>query len=289
MLDTYRLPQPFADVTVTFGPLSFDPASLTAVNDQTWADDETVVFITDWLTVAVIGLTRVEVDVRPGVHGDVVESMLYGYVMRALFRHAGMFSLHASLVQFGDGPASRAVAIAGHSGAGKSTTVSYTASIHPARVRVDDVLPVTVVAGQAMAHPFARPVHLIADAAARLGLDASAVSDDPAEGIGKVVVDLASPSGPVVVDHLVVLSVGDPDMAERLVIRSIRGAERLRHVVRNSNVTGIASFGLRADTYLRWATGVASCVPMTEVIRRPGDDTLDDVVDHIATGLVPAS
>lgn len=287
-MDSYRLPPPFDAVPVEFGPLRVDLASLTQVIDATWVDDRTVAFVGDLVSVAVHGTSLVEVEVAPGVHDEVVEAMLYGYVMRALFRHSGIFSLHASLLQFGETTTGRAVAIAGHSGAGKSTTVSYTAGTHQARVVVDDVLPVVVRDGVAMAHPFTRPVHLVPDAAVRLGLDAAGVPDDPAVGIGKVVADLASPAGPVAIDHLVVLSVGEPDATDALAVRPIRGAERLRHVVRNSNVTGIASFAERADDYLRWATELASCVAMTEVIRRPGADTIDDVARLIASGLEPA-
>lgn len=279
-----RLPRPFADVDVVPGPVTVDRRDLQSVGDQTWVDDRTIVFETDVFTIAVIGVSRVEVDVRPGVHPDMVEAILYGYVMRALFRHAGVFSLHASLVRFGDDPAGRCVAVAGSSGAGKSSTVAYAAACLGAEVLVDDVVPVTVAGAMATAHPFLRPVHLVADAATRLGLDASNVSDDPAVGIGKLVVELASASGPVTIDHLVVLGLGDPGSSERVAVRSIRGAERLRHVVRNSNSIGIASFGARADPYLQWAAGLASAVPVTQVIRRPGDDTLDEVVRHVACG-----
>lgn len=282
--DTWKLPSPFADVAVTVGPVTVDRAGLQPFAEHTWADDQTVVFMTDVFTVAILGVSGVEIDVRPGVHPEVVEALLYGYVMRSLFRHAGVFSLHASLVRFGDGPSSRTVAVAGHSGAGKSTTVSYAAARHGADLLVDDVVPVTVAAGVATAHPFARPVHLVADAATRLGFDASRVSDDLGESVGKLVVDLASTSGPVPIDHLVVLGLGEPDATDAMEVRTIRGAERLRHVVRNSNVTGLASLGSRAQPYLRWATDLASAVPMTQVIRRPGDDTLDDVVGCLVDG-----
>lgn len=289
MLVGYRLPSPFADVAVVFGPLTVDRTGLQPIDDQLWADDQTVVFATDLVTVAIIGVTRVEVDVRPGVHRDAVEALLYGYVMRALYRHAGVFSLHASLVRVGGGASGRVVAVAGSSGAGKSSTVAHAAAHHGAEVLVDDVVPVTVEGATATAHPFARPVHLVADAATRLGFDASAVSDDPGEGIGKLVVRFASASGPVPIDHLVVLGLAAPESPQRLVVRPIRGAERLRHVVRNSNVTGLASFGSRAQPYLQWAAELASAVPMTQILRRPGDDTLDDVVQHLGTGAPPAA
>lgn len=286
MFDSYRLPSPFESVPVVFGPLTIDPTTLTCVYEGMWVDDQTVVITTELCSTAIHGVSRVEVDVAPGVHVDVVEAMLYGFVVRALFRHAGVFSLHASLLQFGEGSSCRTVAVAGHSGAGKSTTVSYTAKLHGGSVLVDDVLPVTVTDGVATAHPFRRPVHLVPDAATRLGFDPAGVSDLPSEGIGKLVVDLASPTEPVTVDHLVVLSLGDSESAVPLLVRPVRGAERLRHVVRHSNVTGMASFGARADPYMSWVTELASCVAMTEVIRRPGDDTLDDVARLVATGAV---
>lgn len=293
MIDSYRLPSPFEGVPVEFRPLSVDPATLTFVYEGIWADDRTVVFTSDLWSFAIHGVSLVEVDVAPGVHADVVEAMFYGMVMRCLFRHAGVFSLHASLLQFGEGSSQRTVAVAGSSGAGKSTTVSYTAKVHGGRVLVDDVVPVTVTDRVATAHPFSRPVHLVPDAAIRLGFDPSGVSDLPSEGIGKLVVDLATdlaaPTRPVTIDHLVILSLGDADSVDSLVVRPVRGAERLRRVVHHSNVTGIASFGARADAYMGWVTDLASCVAMSEVIRRPGADTLDAVARFVATEAMPAA
>jgi hypothetical protein len=283
MTTTYRLPSPFHEVEITLGPISVDPDALTAVHDGIWADERSSVYRFGPTTVAVHAVDRVEIDAAPGLHPDVVEAMLYGFVIRSLFRNAGVFSLHASLVQFGAESTGRAIGVAGASGAGKSTTMSYTAARHGGHVRVDDVLPVTVVDGVAMAHPFARPVHLTAEAAERLGLDSSRMSDDTELGLGKLAVDLAAADGPVPIQHLVMLRLAEPDAAEPLVIRPLRGAERLRHIVRHSNASGLSSFGSRADAYLDWATQLATAVSMTEVIRRPGDDTLDEVARHIAS------
>jgi hypothetical protein len=105
-----------------------------------------------------------------------------------------------------------------------------------------------VADGVATAHPFDRPVHLLPDAATRMGLDATGVSDDPASGIGKLVANIASATGPVVVDHLVMLTLRAPDApddSDPLTITTVTGAERLRYVVRTSNSTGLMSFGAR--------------------------------------------
>ena len=133
-----------------------------------------------------------------------------------------------------------------------------------------------------VAHPFDRPVHLLPDAATRLGMDATAVSEDPSSGIGKLVADIASASGPVAIDELVLVTLGEPDAIEPLTITTVTGAERLRYVVRASNSSGLMSFGKRADAYFAWAMQVASAVDITHIVRSPGADTLDAVARHIA-------
>jgi hypothetical protein len=239
------------------------------------------VFRNDVVTLVVQGTREVSVDVRPGVHDDVVDAMLYGYAMRVLFLHAGVFALHGSLVRVATDGGERTVAIAGHSGAGKSTTVSYLAAHHGASILIDDVLPITVADGVAVAHPFDRPVHLLPDAAARLGMDAAGVTGDLSSGIGKLVADIASASGPVVIDQLVLVTLGEPDAIEPLTVTSVTGAERLRYVVRASNSSGLMSFGRRADAYVAWAMQVASALEVTHIVRAPGIDTLDTVARHI--------
>lgn len=96
--------------------------------------------------------------------------------------------------------------------------------------------------------------------------------------------DIASATGPVVVDHLVMLtlrSADAPDDRDPLTITTVTGAERLRYVVRTSNSTGLMSFGARADPYLAWAMQLASAVDVTHIVRSPGADTLDAVARHI--------
>jgi hypothetical protein len=281
----YVLPAPFEHVPVRVGPAAVDAAvdmtSLHAINEFVSLDDDTVVFRNDVMTLVVQGAGAVSIDVRSGGHDDVVYAVLYGYAMRVLFLHAGVFSLHGSLVRVATDHGTRTVAIAGHSGAGKSTTVSHLAAHHGASILIDDVLPITVADGVAVAHPFDRPVHLLPDAATRLGMDASGVSADLSSGIGKLVADIASASGPVAIDRLVVVTLGEPDAVEPLTVTTVTGAERLRYVVRASNSAGLMSFGRRADAYVSWAMQVASAVEITHVVRAPGTDTLDAVARHI--------
>jgi hypothetical protein len=282
----FVLPPPFDHVPIRVGAeaveTAVDMSSLHALNEFVSVDDTTVVFRNDVVTLVVQGTSAVSIDVRPGVHDDLVDALLYGYAMRLLFVHAGVFSLHGSLVRVAtaDGGV-RTVAIAGHSGAGKSTTVSYLGATRGASILIDDVLPITVDDNVAVAHPFARPVHLLPDAADRLGMDATDVDDDPSSGIGKLVADIASPAGPVAIDGLVIVTLGDADAVEPLTITPVAGAERLRYVVRASNSTGLMSYGSRADAYLAWAMQVASALPITHIVRSPGADTLDAVARHL--------
>ena len=280
---TFRFPAPFDHVPIEFGPLSVDPTTLTWLSDVVQADDHVIVFSNDFLTIAIHGSSKVEVDVVPGTHPDVVEAMLYGYVMRMLFLQSGVFNLHASLLRLDQGDFSRTVAIAGHSGAGKSTTVTALSNRPSVQLLVDDVLPMTVTNGVVIGHPFRRPVHLLPEAARRLRLDAQIVGDGTViDGLGELVCDLASDSGAVTIDRVVILERGLPDASEVVAVREVRGAERLRLLVRHSNATGVASFGPRSDAYLDWVTSVASLLPMMMITRPPDIDTLDEVVGHVA-------
>ena len=125
----FVLPAPFDQVPVRVGPeavaAAVDAASLHAINEFVSADDDTVVFRADLITLVVQGTGAVTIDVRPGVHDDLVAALLYGYAMRVLFLHAGVFSMHGSLVRVATDVGGRTVAIAGHSGAGKSLSLIH--------------------------------------------------------------------------------------------------------------------------------------------------------------------
>lgn len=282
----YRLPAPFDHVEVRTGPVDTDVTGLADLGSF-HVGDGIVVHRNPSLAIAVHGTELVELEVAPHTDPAFVQASLYGLAMRLLFLHQGIFVLHASLLGFVDGATPHGVAVAGHSGAGKSTTVSYAARALGARLLVDDVVAVTVDGGVASAHPFERPVHLLPDAAERVGAGTDWDIHCGADGEEKYVASLAVGGKPVVLSHLISLELAAPDATDRLVTRKLTGAEKFRHIVRNSNVTGVSSHGGRSGPYFEWASALSSALDMAAVIRRPGEDTLDEVVEVINQSLVP--
>jgi hypothetical protein len=259
--------------------------------------------LADWLTavpnevlvehsgirVLVRGTDEVLVDLDDGADLALVAPLLYGHVTRTLLLHAGTFSLHASVVRL-DGAV---VALGGHNGAGKSTTAAALSQIQGGALLVDDVAPTRVVDGRVQVQVFERPVHLTLDALDRLGLSATDAEVVIRGARGKVAMPVTGFGGPagdarwVEVDRLFALlpESDEPEhelrdgraVSREVVAREISGAERLRWVVRLSNVTGLAALGDRAGDYFAWATAVADVLATTEIARSEGTDTLAEV------------
>jgi hypothetical protein len=244
-----------------------------ALNEHVEATDEAIRFEQGGLRVLVRGDAEVVVDWDDGFDETIVEALLYGMAARQVLLHRGTFTVHGSLVIL-DG---HGIAIGGHSGAGKSTTALELVRRHGATIAVDDVLPLRVEAGRVIAEPFPRPVHLTDEAVARAGMDTSGASRVGQGELAKLAVSLASPAGPVPVDLLVVLVRDEDDDAPPLTVTDPRGAERLRRVVRLSNVSGLASLGRRAERYFAWSTAVADALPTVEIVRATHADTVTEV------------
>lgn len=293
-----RHPRRLLDAEVVYAPVP-DPAtvgweSLTPTS-RFVADGDTVWFLTDELRIMVRGTREVLVDLAPGADESVVDHLLYGWATRILQLHAGVFSLHASVVRLDD----RTVAIGGHSGAGKSTTVAALSLRYGARLVIDDVVPVRLVDGEPIVVPFPRPVNLMLDALERVGLgdQGARIGDGPYQ---KRAVELDAMAEPVRLDQLVGLVGWDPDphedwpntvepvvrpSAERPVVTTpVNGAERLRWIARLSNNQGLATYGGRTGAFLEWSTAVANVVPVVEIARLRSADTLDEVCRQIVAG-----
>jgi hypothetical protein len=300
-----ELPEPFAHVEVVYEaipPERVEALGLVDLGRRIRANDTAVLYRLGPLAILIEGTQRVTVDTNQQladdeedqtewereVAGDIssddlIESLRIGFVPRTLFLHAGYFCLHGSLVQIGD----RTVVICGHSTAGKSTTVSYLWHHHNATVLIDDVVPVEMVDGVAIATPYQRPVSLLDDAMDRIGLERTDVNVLDLGTRIKFVLEMARASGPVLIDAMVIIErAEDLGVDGPLRVREITGAERLRRVVRATNVTGLASLGQRSMRYFDWSTAYASAVPILEIQRSPEADTLAEIaqliVDHVA-------
>lgn len=296
-----QLPTRVLDAEVRYGPVPPVPEEAWS-NDEgglrVWATADEVWTRTEAIDSYVRGTDLVIVDLATAADPGVVEPWLHGWVSRILFLHGGTFNLHGSLVRIGD----RHVVIGGHSGAGKSTTVSALAVRHGATLLVDDVVPARVVDGVVTAFPFVRPVNLMLDTIERLGIEAdgSRIGDGPYQ---KRAIDLTGSDAdltPVAIDELVVLVGYDPDphedwpntilpletpSADRPVaVTPVTGTERLRWIVRLANNRGVAAVGDRAGAFFEWSTALADRLPTVEIARLRSADTLEDVCGLIIEG-----
>lgn len=225
-------------------------------------------------------VTRDRVVLAPA-EGCTVQDMgylVYGWATRFVLVLREEFCLHASAVQVPGG----AIGVMGDVGAGKSTTVAGLAA-RGRTIVVDDVLPVRMDDAGAWVHGWSRPVHLLPDAAERLGLPEDLPRLPRAdrkivlatEGVGedlrlRLLIDLRR-------DAALAAPVAEP----------LLGLERVTALRANIDGTGMTSTGGRAGAFFRWVTDLANAVPVVRV-RRPddGDWHLDAVLDLVEAALV---
>jgi hypothetical protein len=225
------------------------------------------------LRVFVRGTAEVIVDWDPGADETIVEALLYGLAARTVLLHGGTFSIHGSLVEL-DG---RGVALGGHSGAGKSTTAVDLARRHGGRIVIDDVLPIEVEDGEPVSRPFARPLHLTDHAFDRAGIPPDEATRVGSGEVTKLALAVEPGDRPTVLRELVLLERDEDPGALSIAVTELRGAERLRRLVHLSNASGLASLGPRSAAFFDWASTLADVLPMVEVRRADGADTLEAI------------
>jgi hypothetical protein len=223
-----------------------------------------------------------EVTVEPAPGGDPggLTNVLYGAVTALLLAQRGQFALHASTVAIG--PAG--VALAGLSGAGKSTTaLALERRGHP--LVADDVSPVRRPVPAAAAPevvPFGRPWHIWPDTAAALGVDLT----------GSQLVDaryakLALPARarrPVPL-HAVIVLRPDPD-ATRIEPARLTGLAAVPVLLDNVYRCRMLA-RLWATDLFAWAAELSRLLAVWVVARPPGQwsvEAVADAVEAVGTG-----
>ena len=152
------------------------------------------------------------------------------------------------------------------------------------RLLIDDAAPIRVEGSTLVVQPFQRPVHLYPETARHLGVaeggPAGAVEDAGwwAQAEAKVALRVAEPRERPLDRLALLVAAEESDGSPTIAVSPIRGAERLRAVIRLSNTSGLATAAGRRDAFLAWAVQVADTLPMIEVRRRAEVDTLDIVV-----------
>lgn len=267
------------------------PATLPgAMRPRAWIDvtaDEALVRFQSGAKLLVAGghSAVVDWDLDKELDGD-PSWMVQGWVVTLAMLQRGMLSLHAATVRIGD----KIVAIAGHRGAGKSTT-SMALRKRGHSLLVDDVTLIEFHNDRAWTTPYPRNVHLLPDAAAAVGLEFDALPA-LAGGREKVAFRAEDPAvEEILIDQIVVLT-QNPGIDE-VEVRRRRGAERLSALMAHTKRDGIAPLVLGQERYFSLLSRLAHSTDVT-VIRRPaGSWSLDTVVDAIESiaeyGQPPAS
>lgn len=196
----------------------------------------------------------------------------WGVVLAMLQR--GELPLHASTLRVGG----RVVAIAGVSGAGKSTTsLGLVARGH--ELLVDDTTLVHFDDDAVRITPYARNVHVLPDTAEMLGIDFASL-DLLAGGREKAALRPTEPPvEPVAIDCIVVLR-PDPTL-DAPEVETVRGVARVAVLHEHLSRNGLAEALLGPQRHFDLVSRLASIARMV-VIRRPTATwSLDAVLDLI--------
>lgn len=186
----------------------------------------------------------------------------------------GNLCLHASVVAVDD----RIIAIAGGSGAGKSTTVMALAA-RGHSLLTDDVAIVELRADGAWVLPYQRSVHLLPDAAAALDVDFAALPPLAAFPEKSAYRPAAPPTDPRPI-HAVVLLVPS-ERIDAPGMRELRGVEKVQSTMAHAGrpVTSPAIMG--EGRYFAALTELAARTPVYLLERPEGAWTLDEVCTAI--------
>ncbi len=267
-------------MTVEVGPV---PRSLDgAVLIEPWlgcTPNETLAHFPNGFGMHVSDGRTIVIDPAAGVDaGDDASWVVQGWGVAMAAMQSGLLTLHAAAVRLGD----ETVCIAGHQGAGKSTTAMALMN-RGHQLLVDDLCLLTFdTGGKACVIPFARNVHLLPDAAAALGVDFDALPRLAGARAKAAFRPDSPPTAPQPIDRIVVLTPGADE--EAVTTHSITGAARAAVLHLHANRQGIAPAVMGRARYFDLLTRLSASVPVVE-IRRPRDDwSLDQVVEAIEAG-----
>ena len=212
---------------------------------------------------------RVTLDTAAGAHPADVEAYLYATVTALLLVQQGRFAIHGTLVDVDD----RVIAVAGRSGAGKSTTALALRSRGHALL-CDDVTPLEPRVGETRYVPTDRPIRLTAETADALQID---VSGSPPRGpqARKFALPHAAPR-PGRLDAVVLLRPAGVAGVESEPTPAVRSVPMLQ---RNA-FRGKLLAPWRAELFA-WAAGIADTVGVHVLARPERGWTVDAVATEV--------
>jgi hypothetical protein len=260
-------------VPVTEGAVPAPWPAPVVAEPSIWAGPDRLLFAAEDARVyAEPGTVRIEAaDARARAAAD---WLLYSTATRALLTFRRDYNLHAGMVV---APGGAAIAVLGDSGAGKSTTMVELLR-RGWTLGSDDVVVVRPTDSGAVAHPVERPLHLSRRAAELLGGDPDVGRPLPYgdKRAYAVTADLT----PRPLAAIVVLGATED-----------AGAVRARRV---DGLAAIPAIGLSADRYgicrlpehraewMAWTAAVCRSVPIWQLNRPAGADTVGAVADEVA-------
>lgn len=205
-----------------------------------------------------------------------------GWAVALAMLQRGHLVLHAATIDRGGG----ALALAGRSGAGKSTTAVALLE-RGCRLLVDDVSTMVDVHRHPAVLPYLRGVHLAPDAARLVGLDYENLPH-LAAARGKATF-LADDPGTTPVPLQAVVVLDRSGSSGEVQTRVVTGAERVALLLPHATREGAAPAILGPDAFFRGLTRLATSVPVVALARPAGDDTLIAVLDAVDGVLRQAS
>lgn len=222
--------------------------------------------------------TMLEYWVEPGADPVTVEALLHGGILGALLHQRGDLPLHATTLV--SPSAHCAVALAGHSGAGKSTT-AYALVRRGWTIVSDDLTRLSLDKGVPIAWPGRSRLRLLPDACRHFGLDPAALASAP-KRLGKYVVDLPRRGEPVALSAVVAL---ERTEATALEMVAVSGAARTRILAEHTyRPHYVAALG-RTEHHFRL---VAAAAAHTKILRLRGSASVEEVADIVAATAVPS-
>jgi len=234
----------------------------------------------------------VQWDLAPGDDPASLSWVIEGWAVTLSALQRGQLTIHASTVAVGE----VTVALAGHKGAGKSTTAMGMRS-RGHNLLVDDTTVLEFVDGKAWTTPFARNVHLLPDAAAALGVDFDALAGLAGRPDKSSFRPEPADISPRRVDAVVVLAPGDTgtgdtgtgtgagDTGAAVTCTPVTGATKVPLLRQHVSRHGISEMLLGPTRLFHQLTQLADACDVWLLRRPKGHWNLDDVLDAIENAI----
>lgn len=236
-------------------------------------ESEALVTFTNNSRVLVRDGREICVDVPENEQAD-VSWMVQGWGVTLSMLQRGYLSLHAITMRING----HYVAIAGHRGAGKSTTgMALRRRGH--RLLTDDVAIIHTRNDRSYTRPFARNVHLLPDSAEAVGVDYDRLPKLSTTRT-KVAFRAEEPTETEVPLDLIVVLGRSPELTD-ITVSTLSGSERMRGLLPHVSRDGVAPIIMGQEAYFSKTAELASQVPVSRILRPVTGLTIDPVCDAI--------